>query len=157
MNTFLDVYSSPVVRIFFSNKVKRSCPITFNHKANNTITVNKLSTNLEINYNNSFRSYSTTINNNVVVVTMKGDIGQECQIDYTVNYSFTRVDLPKATKLKITKWLLAVWKLESANFSSFIACPAGNLDSNGQQWRTTTYSKLGFEVIDSKSMKYTNN
>jgi hypothetical protein len=155
-NKFFDIYSSPIVRNFFAKYVASKCSINWAHSPSRTTTINSLTTTLEINYSNSFRSYSTVVNSNVVTVTLHGDIGEQCDIDYAVNYSFTRTDLPRITKLKITKWLLAVWKLENTNYSAFVACPAGNLDNNGTQWRTNTYTKLGFKPVDSKSMKYIN-
>lgn len=152
---FFDVYSSPIVRSFFKSYLQTECLVDWNHSSNGyNFIVSKQNTVLFINSSNNHRSYNTTIGGQAVCFTFCGGIGDECQVDFTINYSFTRTDLPKRTKIAITRWLISVWQLECANYSKYVAIPSGNTDSNGKQWRGDYYSKFNFKYVDAKRMEY---
>lgn len=149
---FFDVYSSPILRCL--NILNATpCSIEWNHQSDYTLLLSKRETNLEINKSNSHRIYSTVIDGQAIAFTFSGEVGNTVNVDFTVNHSFTRKELPKRTKLSITRWLLAVWKLECTNYTIYIAIPSGDVDSEGSQWRGGYYSKFGFQWVDGKRME----
>lgn len=147
--TFFNIYSSPLVQLFTLRGA--SCDRDWNHEPEYTTTIGRLETNVEISKSNSHRIYSTRVGTHTVTFTFSGDIGGECDVDFTVDYSFDRLDLPKREKVAITRWLLAIWKRECANYSVYKAIPAGNTE-NGVQWRDSYYAKFGFKRVDAKYM-----
>ena len=153
-DSFFDIYSSPIVRTWFSNLVDTKCYINWCHLPQTRLTINELATKLEINKSNSHRVYfSVTDNHRIVCFTFVGDIGSEVNLNFTVNYSFTRRNIPKVTKITIIKWLLEVWKLERANYSSYNAVPSGNKNPNRVDFREKYYSRFGFKWINNKQMR----
>lgn len=147
---FFDVYSSPIVRSFFSSYVDHSCAFNLVDKIEFETLVTKLAT----DYSRDSRqvSYSTVISGHSVVFTFTLE-EDTAFVSFDIDYSFTRKDLSKHVKFKIIKWLLAVWSIEKHNFNKYVCSPCceGNTDSS-INWRGAYYSKFGFTWIDDKTM-----
>ena len=148
--TFFNIYSSPIVQLFTLKG--GTCDIDWAHAPEYDTVIGRLETNVEISKYNSHRIYSTRVGTHTVTFTFSGDIGSTCDVDFTVDYSFDRPNLPKREKVAITRWLLAIWKLECANYSKYVAIPAGNTSDDGVQWRDGYYAKFGFVRINAKEM-----
>ena len=96
--------------------------------------------------------YECEIDNNFV--TFEGFDGDEgVNVLFTVNGTLARCDLPKLTKLAISRWLLACWTDIITKFDSFYCCPVEDGDGD---WRAKYYSKIGF-VSQGGYMTYTVN
>lgn len=147
--TFFNIYYSPLVQLFSLRG--NTCSIDWNHAPEYNTVIGRLNTNVEISKYNSHRIYSTRVGTHTVTFTFSGDIGGTADVDFTVDYSFDRPNLPKREKVAITRWLLAVWQRECANYSVYKAMPAGNTE-NGVQWRDGYYAKFGFKRVDAKYM-----
>lgn len=147
---FFDIYSSPIVRSFFSNFVDNTCVINLSSKVDFQTVVSKLTT----DYSRDSRQvrYSTVIEGHCVVFTFT--LEQDTAfVSFDIDYSFARKDLSKRLKFKIIKWLLGVWSIEQHNFKKYVCAPCceGN-SSSDSNWRGDYYSKFGFVWTDDKTM-----
>ena len=94
--------------------------------------------------------YDCEIDGNIV--TFEGIEGDEgVNVLFTVNGTLARCDLPKLTKLAISRWLLACWADMITKFDSFYCCPVKDEDGD---WRAKYYKKMGF-VSQGGYMTYT--
>ena len=159
MSNFTNIYASPIVSFLVAHSIinlPTTCAISWNHAPEYTTTIGRQTTTLEINSNNSYRVYAAVIDGHCVTFTFSGSIGGTADVDFQVDYSFTRRELPRRTKCAVVRWLLAVWTLECANYKTYIAMPSGDTDAeSGSQWRGDYYAKFGFAWITDKSMSYT--
>jgi hypothetical protein len=148
MSKFLDVYSSPIVRRFFSHLLANKCDIILPDHLGCYITVAKLETKYEVR--EDWTQYSTLIEGNVITFTFLREDDGSIQLDFTVNHSFTRRDnLSKRAKLATVRWLLEVWAIEKHKSHRFICSPCRSEDD----FRANYYSQFGFKWIDSHYME----
>lgn len=87
-----------------------------------------------------------------MIITFEGNMICDNYIDllFTVDGSLERVELPRRTKLAITRWLLECWAVATAHHDKFSCCAT---DDDGTGWRAKMYSKLGF-VREGDAMVY---
>lgn len=119
---FFDVYSSPVVAKLFSNLVDSSCQvelpkfIDFNFTLTKKLTTYKNISGLVV--------YETKIDGYDVKFQFCNN-PEQTDVEFFVNNSYERHELPKRTKLAITRWLLAVFQIEKDNYNKMVCKPCG--------------------------------
>lgn len=87
-----------------------------------------------------------------MTITFEGNLICDGYMDllFTVDGTLERLELPKRTKLAVTKWLLGCWAVAKTHHTKFSCCAT---DDDGSGWREAMYSKLGF-VRESDAMIY---
>jgi hypothetical protein len=152
MTNFFNSYASPIFRnTLYKKYYNQSCSIK-----QEPITFNTLIEGLETAYQNDgrYKLYTVYIDGHTITFTMLVEEGKSAHISFEVDFTHKRKDLAKRIKIKIVKWLLAVWAIEKHNYKEYIAAPCTEGDIAGSSWRGHCYSKFGFEWVSPRIMVY---
>ena len=97
--------------------------------------------------NNVYISYETTIDGHTVELLASGPENDLC-VEFFVDDSHRRKDLPKATSMKITRFLRTAWVDLEPRSTMFYCDP---VDGRGG-WRERMFVKLGFKYSSSEQV-----
>ena len=145
MTKFFDIYSSPIVRSFFSNLVDTSCEVTLPKFVEFELKLGKKLTRYE--NISGLVCYETEVDGYAVKFQFC-DNPEQTDVEFFVSNGYERHNLPKRTKIAITRWLLAVWNVEKDNHTKFACSPCGGVGG----FRGDYYSRFGFTWIDDTTM-----